>query len=227
LNSNTGTPLILIVDDDAIILQILKTTLQEKGFRTLVSENGGQAIEAARDRLPDLILLDIMMPDLSGYEVSKKLREFPETSHIPIIFITGKTDMQSIVKGFQAGAVDYVTKPFSTQELVARVTTQVELKRAEKERMEKERLKGILEMAGAICHEMNQPLQAASGLAELLLMDWPADDERCEDIREIKEHIKRMGTITKKLMKITKYETMPYLKGSKIIDIDKASSSDA
>ncbi len=98
-----------------------------------------------------------------------------------------------------------------------------ELKRAQAERLKMERLQGVLEMAGAVCHELNQPMQAVSGYCDLLMADMSQDGPVNGDLERIKVQIDRMGAITKKLMRITRYETKSYLEGSKIIDIDKAS----
>jgi signal transduction histidine kinase len=96
-------------------------------------------------------------------------------------------------------------------------------KRADQERLQREKLQGVLELAGAVCHELNQPIQAIAGHSELALMDLPKDNPLYERIRTINEQINKMGDITKKLMEITRYETEDYIGGTKIIDIDKAS----
>jgi PAS domain S-box-containing protein len=98
-----------------------------------------------------------------------------------------------------------------------------ERKRAESELLKMEKLQAVMEMAGAVCHELNQPMQAVSGYAELIAAGTSENNPQNEDIKKIKAQIDRMGTITKKLMRITRYETKAYLEGSKIIDIDKAS----
>jgi C4-dicarboxylate-specific signal transduction histidine kinase len=100
-------------------------------------------------------------------------------------------------------------------------------KRAYEERMQKEKLQGVLEMAGAVCHELNQPIQAISGYSELMLMDVPKEGPLYEKIKAINEQINKMGNITRKLMGITRYETEDYVGGTKIIDIDKASEKSA
>ena len=98
-------------------------------------------------------------------------------------------------------------------------------KQAEKERLKKEKLHGVLEMAGAACHELNQPLQIVSGYYELLINDIPDGHPIIENLNIIREQIDKMGQITKKIMKITKYRTKPYVQGSMIIDIDKSSDT--
>jgi diguanylate cyclase (GGDEF)-like protein len=121
-------PLILIVDDTVKNLQLLGSVLKAENYKIAVATNGNQAIITANDIKPDLILLDVMMPELDGFETCKKLKSIPETSEIPVIFLTAKVETEDIIEGFKVGAVDYVTKPFNTYELKARVKTHVELK---------------------------------------------------------------------------------------------------
>ena len=122
--------LILIVDDYPKNLQILGKMLKQEGYRTSVSQSGKGALTFAQKKQPDLILLDIMMPEMDGLEVCRRLKANFETRHIPVIFLTAKTETESVVSGFNAGGVDYVTKPFNAVELLARVKTQIKLKQA-------------------------------------------------------------------------------------------------
>ncbi len=121
-------PLILVVDDNPQNCQFLGNLLAENGYDLGVARDGLKALEFVRDEHPDLILLDIMMPEMDGYEVCEKLKADVATKDIPIIFLTAKAGAESIVKGFQVGGVDYVTKPFNNDELLARVNTHVEIK---------------------------------------------------------------------------------------------------
>ncbi len=123
-------PVVLIVDDNPKNLQLLGNILKVKKCDIGVAQGGNMALQMAKDINPDLVLLDIMMPDLNGFEVCKRLKSSPVTKDIPIIFLTAKTEMEDIANGFRLGAVDYVTKPFNSIELLARVTTQLELKKA-------------------------------------------------------------------------------------------------
>lgn len=122
--------LILIVDDVPVNLQALESILQTRGFRVVKANNGEQALEAVADEKPDLILLDVMMPKMNGYEVCQHLKDNPATSKIPVIFLTGRNDSYSVIKGFASGALDYVVKPFHAPELLARINTHLELKRS-------------------------------------------------------------------------------------------------
>ncbi len=120
-------PLILIVDDNPQNIQYLGSLLTEEGYDLGVAKNGAKALEFVYKRPPDLILLDIMMPEMDGYETCEKLKKDKTVSHIPVIFLTAKTETKDIVRGFQVGGIDYVTKPFISEELLARVRTHVEI----------------------------------------------------------------------------------------------------
>lgn len=120
--------LILIVDDNPQNLQFLGSLLTENNYNLGFAENGIQALEFVETREPSLILLDIMMPQMNGYEVCETLKKDIRYKHIPVIFITAKAETKDIVRGFETGGVDYVTKPFIAEELLARVKTHVQMK---------------------------------------------------------------------------------------------------
>lgn len=124
---------ILIVDDVLDNIQVAMNILQEDGYDLAFARGGKEALELLEFEETDLILLDIMMPELDGYEVCKRLKENEKTRSIPIIFLTAKVDVDSITKGFELGAVDYVTKPFHANELMARVKTHLQLANANRE----------------------------------------------------------------------------------------------
>jgi two-component system sensor histidine kinase/response regulator len=126
-------PEILIVDDVPGNLNFVSDILYNEGFRIVVATNGEDAIEITREKHPDLILLDIAMPVLDGYEVCRILKDDDSTREIPIIFLTAKGEDEDILKGFECGAVDYVSKPFNTSELISRVKTHLELRRKSEE----------------------------------------------------------------------------------------------
>lgn len=118
---------LLIVDDLPENLQMLGNTLREQGFQIAFATNGKQALVIAASKKPDLILLDMSMPEMDGLTVCKKLKENPITKNIPVIFLTARTESESIRKALSAGAVDYIVKPFNTSELINRVVTQLGL----------------------------------------------------------------------------------------------------
>jgi len=118
---------LLIVDDNPINLKVLIDYLKQEGYETLIAEDGESAIRRAEFAKPDLILLDIMMGDMDGYETCKRLKRNPETKDIPIIFMTALAETSDKVKGFQVGAVDYITKPFQYEEVLIRIKTHLTL----------------------------------------------------------------------------------------------------
>ncbi|MDJ0598663.1 MAG: diguanylate cyclase [Crocosphaera sp.] len=125
--------LILVVDDIRKNLQLLIEILDASGYGTTFAFSGKQALERLEATEPDLILLDLMMPEINGLQVCQRLKENPKTQHIPIIFITASNETNHLVEAFELGAVDYVTKPFKTPELLARVKTHLQLKRTQDE----------------------------------------------------------------------------------------------
>lgn len=176
---------ILIVDDTVKNLQILCEILSEEDYyRVNVARNGKEALEMVSRVEFDLILLDIQMPIMDGYEACRKLKADPKTADIPIIFLTAQVDKESIVKGFEAGAVDYLTKPFNNMELKSRIKTQIDLKK-HRDNLEQmvenrtEQLNEALEKVNVdikakeqflsnMSHEIRTPLNGVIGMASLL-----------------------------------------------------------
>src|SRR5512144_1402813 len=120
---------ILVVDDTPANIQSLAAILKEKGYQISAATNGKQALEVLARVQPDLILLDVMMPEMDGFETCRQLKAAERWRHIPVIFLTAKTETADIVQGFELGAVDYVAKPFNTHELLARVNTHLTMDR--------------------------------------------------------------------------------------------------
>jgi diguanylate cyclase (GGDEF)-like protein len=116
-----GTAKILVVEDEPFIRQILKVQLETSGYTVATAENGVQALEEIKSNRPDLVLLDLMMPDMDGHEVCKRLKDCYETSNIPVIILTAKSDLGEKVRTLEYGANDYLTKPYEQDELLARV----------------------------------------------------------------------------------------------------------
>ena len=121
-------PVILVVDDESTNRYLLEYVLMENNYQIVQAENGITGLDMVKKMIPDLILLDIRMPKMNGYEVCKELQKNTLTNHIPIIFITSASNTEDIVKGLNAGAVDYIKKPFIPKELIARIEIQLELK---------------------------------------------------------------------------------------------------
>jgi len=151
VNINSATESILLVDDNPTNLQVLFQTLEGVGCKLLVAKNGEIALSIAGKALPDLILLDIMMPGIDGYEVCRQLKANRATSSIPVIFLSALGDTEDKVKGLQLGAVDYVTKPFQPDEVIARVNTHLTIHRLKREvESQKDQLEHELEVVSEV-----------------------------------------------------------------------------
>ena len=185
-------PLVLIVDDIPENLQVLGAVLYQAGYEVAMADNGSLAIQMVSDMEPDLILLDIMMPEMDGYEVCERLKQNPEICNIPIIFLTAKHETENIVKGFKTGAVDYITKPFNSSELLARVSTHVDLVRSKKKILKyNEELKVLLEkkdeFLGIAVHDMKNPINNILGFSNLVIGEV---DELPDELKDQKDMIK-------------------------------------
>ncbi len=158
MSDDGGKGRILIVDDGLENIQVLGGVLKREGYQINVARSGLQALESVATMAPDLILLDIIMPELDGRDTCRRLKANPTTKDIPVIFLTAKTKAEEIVDGFELGAVDYITKPFSVPELMARVNTHLELKLSRdmiaKQNDERKELLHVL------CHDLTNPLGA-------------------------------------------------------------------
>jgi DNA-binding response OmpR family regulator len=135
-NVHPSGPVILLVDDNPRNLQVLGKLLQEEKYEIEFAVNGEATLEWLKNKHFDLILLDLNMPGMNGFEVCKKIRLDNKLSEVPVIFLSAESERESILKGFEVGAQDYVTKPFDSRELLARVRTQLDLK-SKTEKLEK------------------------------------------------------------------------------------------
>lgn len=119
--SNDGPPTVLVADDNRLVRDLIVFRLERSGYRVIAAADGVQALQMTRDELPDLAILDVMMPNLTGVEVTERIRADDATSHIPVILLTARVQEVDITRGFDAGADDYIRKPFNPQELRGRV----------------------------------------------------------------------------------------------------------
>jgi two-component system sensor histidine kinase/response regulator len=227
MNGSSGNR-ILIVDDIAENIEVLGNILSREGYSLGFACRGADAITRARSGLYDLILLDILMPEMDGFQVCEILRSEAATAEIPVIFLSARVDNESLVRGFEAGGQDYVTKPFNAAELLARVRTHLELRRRKRaleelnrtleirvaERTEElsranERL-SVLEHAKSdflalISHEIRTPLNAMINLVDIL-SDLSDEGIQKDLISDLRTSIRRFSKLSETALTITSFK---------------------
>jgi len=205
---------ILIVDDEAVNIKILHESLQ-KDYQVIFSTRGKQAIELAKSKKPDLIILDIIMPEMDGYAVCKALKQDPETHDILVIFITVKDHSDDETKGFELGAVDYITKPINPSVVKARVQTHLSLMMARRELEIKNRelieAASLREDIDAISrHDLKAPLNGIINLPQLIAEEGPLNDEQKEFLNIIETSGYQMLNIVNMSLNLCKMERGNY-----------------
>jgi len=218
---------LLIVDDTLINLSILFDFFNDKDFRMLSATNGSTALRRAEQTKPDLILLDIIMPDMDGFEVCRRLKRQADTRDIPVIFMTALSGSQDKIQGFKLGAVDYITKPFEYEEVLARVNTQLRLKkqkemleiqnqtlsdinlnlRASKRESDQASQAKSLFLAN-MSHELRTPMNAILGYSEMLIEDMKLNQQEdyCEDLYKINQAGQHLLNLINNVLDFSKIE---------------------
>ncbi len=233
---NPADIVILIADDLQDNLNIVKAVLGYKGYRVETAKNGKQVLEEVTKQIPDLILLDIQMPEMNGFEACRHLKANPEFKEIPVIFLTAKADSYDIVDGFKHGAVDYITKPFNTMELLARVQTHLELKRSRDLLAEKNKYLEVItagltklnneknDFMEIAAHDLKNPLTTIRGLADFLRRDFdfaPAGGMKLM-LENIVKSSERMFSIIHNLMDVSAIEEGSFRFDATPVDVEVA-----
>ncbi len=220
-------PLILLVDDTPKNLQVMATILTNARYRITIAKSAARALQILDNVTPDLILLDIMMPEMDGFELCRRLKTSETTREIPVIFLTIKAETEDIVKGFQSGGVDYITKPFNKTELLARVQNHLELKRSKEELKERsieiedknrrleeqsEKLKEIDKIKSRffanISHEFRTPLTLILGPLEQMIAACPDnDEEKKRKLTLMHRNAERLLRLINQLLELSKLES--------------------
>ena len=210
----TNKPTILVVDDNPTNLQVLLESLKRTGFKILVARTGENAIQQAEYGKPDLILLDVMMPGIDGFETCRRFKTLDAFKEIPIIFMTALTDTTDKLKGFQAGGVDYVTKPLQHEEVLARVVTHLTIRRLQQESREQhlalQEQHAQLQALNAskdkffsiISHDLRSPLSSA--LVGLRLLTDPesrvSESEKEEILHDSRRTVEQLYSLLDNLL---------------------------
>lgn len=203
---------ILIVDDVMSNVLLLKVLLTNEKFAIATASNGRQALEQVDKENPDLVLLDVMMPDMSGFEVAQHLKANPKTADIPIIFLTALNSTTDIVKGFQVGANDFISKPFNKEELIIRVTHQISLVAAKRIILNKTEelqrtIAGRDKLYSVIAHDLRSPMGSIKMVLNMLILNLPSEkigDEMYELLTMANQTTEDVFSLLDNLLKWTK-----------------------
>ena len=208
-NQETAAASVLVVDDGIDNLRLLSDLLGEHGYDVRAVTSGRQALQAVEHDLPDLILLDITMPEMNGYEVCKRLKARDRSRDLPVIFLTSLTDTADKVRAFDAGGVDYITKPFQFDEVLARVKTHVALRRAQADLADSyTRLRALEQLRDdlvrMVVHDMGSPLQAL--LINLHLLKGAVSDDSQEILQSASRLAEELSQMTNDLFDVSRLE---------------------
>ena len=206
---------ILVVDDVISNVLLLKVLLAAQKFNVITASNGMEAIDITKKQQPDLILLDVMMPGMSGFELAQKLKNDPEVQHIPIIFLTALNSTADIVTGFKVGANDFISKPFNKEELVIRVNHQISLIAAKRIILQKtEELKKTIQgrdkMYSVIAHDLRSPLGSIKMVLNMFVMTMSPQmigEEQYEMLDSANKSTEELFNLLDNLLKWTKTQT--------------------
>jgi two-component system, sensor histidine kinase and response regulator len=198
---------ILIIDDNPMNLLLTSKILESAGYLTKTAQSGQEGLNMVSEELPSLILLDISMPDMDGYEVCELLKANEKWKNIPVIFLTANIQTEDVVKGFKTGGVDYITKPFKSEELFVRVNTHLEL--AESRRKIVEMNYNRDKLYSIIAHDIRSPLSGILQTLDAIDQGFiaPTDNDFTEIINHLKERTKETHTLLNSLLQWTKIQT--------------------
>jgi DNA-binding response OmpR family regulator len=215
---------ILVIDDLPENIFILQDRLAQEGYEVIIAYGGNDGMEKAYSTLPDLILLDVMMPDMSGLDVCKTLVNDEKTKHIPIILVTAKAGAEDTKEGLEAGAFDYIKKPFNRIELMARVKSALKLSEANQQLLEVEKRTTFFATMVTANHKIKQPLTLLSLSSAAIKKELEKEEFSKESIlnrvKYIDAAIKDISDVLNKLTSITKPELSDYAKDVKMIKVD-------
>ncbi len=215
-----GTIVVLVIDDDPAFVRFVEMFLEPEGFRILPALTGTDGLETARERHPDVILLDLTLPDVDGREVLRELKSGEATRGIPVVVVTARGSPGDRLETLDLGGDDYVAKPFDIRELQARLASVVSRARQQALRSEAEKLKTVREVVAGVAHEVNNPLAAILMCAETLEHRYGHNAEVREKSRMIQQNALRIRDILKRLERVRTLVSRPYVAGERILGIE-------
>jgi two-component system sensor histidine kinase/response regulator len=193
---------ILIVDDSVDTVELLKKRFHSEGYDTREAYNGEEGLQKVVEYNPDLIVLDVMMPKMDGYEVCRRLKKDEKTKYIPVLMLTAKGEVEHKVKGLDIGADDYLSKPFDYKELSARIRSLLSMKAAHEKKVEEEKSGALEQMMDQVAHEIRNPLTAIGGFARKVFGRLPEGDPNKKYMEMIIEDVAVLEGMIKQLIEL-------------------------
>jgi two-component system sensor histidine kinase/response regulator len=197
---------ILIVDDAVDTVELLTKRFHAEGYDTSEAYNGEEALDKVPVYDPDLIVLDVMMPKIDGYEVCQRLKADEKTKYIPILMLTAKGEVEHKIKGLDTGADDYMSKPFDYKELSARVRSLLSIKATHEKKVETEKTGALEQMIDEVAHEIRNPLTSIGGFARKVFNKLPEDDPNRKYMQMIIEDVAVLENMIKQLIELKSME---------------------
>ena len=210
---------VLIVDDEPTIRNIMEGLLFQEGYDLAFAESGAEALTQVEKLAPDIILLDVMMPGMDGFEVCQRLKADKRWRHIPIILITALGDKEDLIRGFDAGADDFLRKPVDSLELRARVRSMLRIKKQYDELEATLRLRE--ELTHMIVHDIRTPLTAIHGFSALLLMRDKLSPEDAKDVDKIQTQAHRLNSFLNDMLILAKMEAEKLILNRSMVDVNQ------
>ena len=214
-----AVPKILVVDDQPINVQLLKRKLEREGMAVVAAYSGQEALDLVKQEKPELILLDVMMPEMDGIEVCRRLQASEETRSIPVIFVTARTSKEGKIEGLGVGAVDYITKPIDLDETLARVQTQLrflainrEIIDLQRRLTESRRAATIGAVTQGIAHNLNNLLGVVIGYLDLIKTYHDKPELVKKNVQSVQEAVQRIVSIIRQLSSLVVKSRVPVTK---------------
>lgn len=221
---------ILVVDDQKDNVFVLQERLSREGFEVLASYDGPTCLTMAKEEDPDLVLLDVMMPGMSGFEVCRKLTSSEDTKLIPVVLLTALTEAEDLKEGFEAGAFDYIKKPFNRVELIARIKSALSFRESQKVMLEIEKVQTYAATVITANHEIKQPLTlinlSTAAINRELRKDELSKDVVQKRVTFIEEATKEIISVLQKLSSIKVPVLTNWVNDLKVVDLSKVKAEE-
>lgn len=224
-HSQKKASFILIVDDDESFSAMVKDLLEDFNYQAEIASDGPACLEYCRNSAPDLILLDIQMPGMNGFEVCRILKSEPQTNKIPIVLLSGLTDVDSKIRGFSLGVFDYVTKPLVHEELLARIESILGRQRMLEQDVEASKLDTVRQLSVTLADRINNPLAGILAACQILSKNIDDREKIIEIVEIITQSVDQIYSVLMQLTTADRVKSGDYTEGIPMIEVDDQSSA--